>query len=249
MREADLLLGGRLRLHQATSGHRAGTDAILLAAAAPPTDGTILDAGAGTGAAGLALGQRCPAASLTLVEIDPDQAALCRDNLALNGMAARGRVVACDLTSAKARRAADLADGKAEVLLTNPPWLEPGKARLSPDDDRARAHAQAPGVDLADWIRACTALTAPGGTLVLVHRADRLGDILAALGGRFGHVAIRPVHPRAEAPAHRLLVTARKGSRAPLTLLPGLVLHDSGGRFTPQAEALHRGETCLAAGQ
>ena len=246
MPEPDLFLGGKLRLLQAAGGHRAGTDAILLAAAVPVTDGPILDAGAGTGAAGLALAWRCPAASVHLVEIAPDQAALCEQNLALNGMAARGRVISCDLTSAKARRAAGLSDDEAAVVLTNPPWLEPGRARLSPDADRSRAHAQAPGASLDDWLRACAALTAPGGTLALFHRADRLADVLAGLGGRFGAVAIRPVYPRAEAAATRIVVTARKGSRAPLALLPALVLHDAQGRFTAEAEALHRGQTFLA---
>ena len=89
-------------------------------------------------------------------------------------------------------------------------------------------------------------LGAPGGTLALIHRADRLADVLAGLGGRFGAVAIRPVYPRAEAAATRIVVTARKGSRAPLALLPALVLHDAQGRFTAEAEALHRGQTFLA---
>jgi tRNA1(Val) A37 N6-methylase TrmN6 len=83
--------------------------------------------------------------------------------------------------------------------------------------------------------------------LTMIHRAERLDRLLAALEGRLGEVCVYPVRPRAEAPAHRVLVRARKGSRAPLRLLPGLELHDdSGAKFTPEAEAIFRGEAVVS---
>ena len=69
---------------------------------------------------------------------------------------------------------------------------------------------------------------------------DGLGDVLAALDDRFGEIAVLPVHGRAGKPAIRVLVRARKGSRAPLTLLPGLMLNDEDGRPTDAAEAVLR---------
>ena len=98
---------------------------------------------------------------------------------------------------------------------------------------------------LAGWIRACLALLAPGGTFVMIHRPDALPAILAAADSRLGALALLPVHPRADAPAHRLLVSGRKGSKAPLRIVPGLVLHGADGRLTPEADALHRGERRL----
>jgi tRNA1(Val) A37 N6-methylase TrmN6 len=91
------------------------------------------------------------------------------------------------------------------------------------------------------WIRACTAILRPGGRLGLIHRADALTACLDALKGRYGSLAIRSVHARAETPAIRILIRATKGSRAAPCLLPPLVLHDPDGGFTPEAEALHRG--------
>ena len=61
-----------------------------------------------------------------------------------------------------------------------------------------------------------------------------------------GDVRVKPVLPKAEAAATRLLLRAVKGSRAPLVLLPALVLHEAGGSFTTESEALHRGEATIA---
>ncbi len=85
-----------------------------------------------------------------------------------------------------------------------------------------------------------------GGTLTLIHRADRLGDILTLLAPKAGSVRVRPVHPHADQPAKRVLVRAVKTGRAPLVLLPPLVLHDRGGaKHTAEAEAILRGEASL----
>jgi tRNA1(Val) A37 N6-methylase TrmN6 len=95
---------------------------------------------------------------------------------------------------------------------------------------------------LEGWVRACLALLAPHGRFAMIHRPDALPTILSAFGGRLGAVALLPIHPRAGAPAHRLLVTGAKGSRAPLCIAPPLVLHGADGRLTPEADAIHRGE-------
>lgn len=219
----DGFLDGRLRLRQGARGHRAGTDAVLLAAATPEDQqGLILDIGAGAGAVGLMAAVRAPRASVGLVEIDPESCALARENVAANNLDARATVYEADVLSAKARRAGGLVDEKAALILTNPPFHEAGKVRVTPDSDKARAHvASAP---LADWVRASLALLAPGGTFVMIHRADALAECLAAVEGRLGGVSIQPIHTRAETPATRILLTGVKGSKAPLSLLAPLRL-------------------------
>src|SRR5580693_10732244 len=73
----DAFLGGQLRLRQPRSGHRAGHDAILLAAATSARPGDrVVDFGAGVGAAGLAVARRVAGIKLALVEIDPRLAGL-----------------------------------------------------------------------------------------------------------------------------------------------------------------------------
>ena len=219
----DGFLDGRLRLRQSAAGHRAGTDAVLLAAATPQDQqGLILDVGAGAGAVGLMAALRAPAASVGLVEIDPESCALGRENVVANNLDARVSVYEADVLSAKSRRAAGLIDEKAALVLTNPPFHEAGRVRVTPDAAKARAHvASAP---LADWIRACLALLAPGGAFAMIHRADALAECLAAIEGRLGGVSIEPVHTRADAPATRILLRGVKGSKAPLSILEAIVV-------------------------
>lgn len=240
----DALLGGRVRLLQRSGGHRAGTDAVLLAALAAPRPGQrVIDVGAATGAVGLMIAALAPGAEVVFVERDPELAALCRRNIAFNGVT--GRVAQADILDRASRQAADLTPESADLVVTNPPFLEEGSARASPDPGRARAHMLPPG-GLAAWLRACAALVAAKGTLALIHRADRLHDCLDGIRQGFGDVRLRLVHPRTDAPAARLLLRAVKGSRGPLRVEPPLILHDPSGRFTPVAEALHRGEALLA---
>jgi tRNA1(Val) A37 N6-methylase TrmN6 len=272
----DTLLGGRVRLLQPVRGHRAGTDAVLLAAAAPVRPGDlVIDVGAASGAVGLMIAARV-AAALVFVERDPVLAGLCRRNASLNGT--DGRVVVADVLDrtfmasvlshgsadglARSRTASGLshasADGvdrasststlgrqSADVVVTNPPFLEEGETRVSPDSARAAAHVLPPG-GLEGWLRACSKLLKTRGVLALIHRADRLGECLDALSRDFGGQRLRFVHPRADRPATRVLITAVKGSRAPLAVAPPVILHDEAGRFTPDAEAVHRGDRTLS---
>lgn len=219
----DVFLEGRLRLRQSAAGHRAGTDAVLLAAATrEDQQGRILDIGAGAGAVGLMAALRAPRASVGLVEIDGDSCALARQNVAENALGDRVIVYEADVLSAKSRRGAGLIDEAAALVLTNPPFHDAGKVRITPDAAKARAHvASAP---LADWVRACLALLAPGGAFVMIHRADALADCLAAVQGRLGGVSIQPIHTRADAPATRMLLRGVKGSKAPLSILKAIVV-------------------------
>src|SRR5882762_200031 len=85
----DAFLGGQLRLRQLKSGHRAGHDAMLLAAATPARKGDrVADLGAGVGAAGLAVARRVGGIDLVLVEIDADIAGLARANADANALVA-----------------------------------------------------------------------------------------------------------------------------------------------------------------
>ncbi len=218
----DGFLDGRLRLRQSAAGHRAGTDAVLLAEAAREDQrGLILDIGAGAGAVGLMAALRAPGATVGLVEIDSESCALARENVAANDLDARALVYQADVLIATSRRAAGLIDESAALVLTNPPFHAAGKVRVTPDADKARAHvASAP---LIDWVRACLALLAPGGTFVMIHRADALAECLAAVEGRLGDVSIAPIHTRGDAPATRILLRGVKGSKAPLSILKGVV--------------------------
>jgi tRNA1(Val) A37 N6-methylase TrmN6 len=244
----DAVLGGRLRLIQKRRGHRVGHDAILLAAATAATSSDhVVDLGAGVGAAGLAVAARVAGASVTLVEIDPELAALAAENARRNGLADRVRTTVLDVAApANAFAAAGLPADCAARVLMNPPFNDPARTNLSPDPGRRRAHVA--DQTLAVWVGTARRLLRPRGVLTLIWRADGLAEVLAALAEGFGAVAILPVHPHPDGAAIRVLVGATKGSQAGLTVLPGLMLNDAAGRPTARAEAILREGAALPLG-
>jgi tRNA1(Val) A37 N6-methylase TrmN6 len=240
----DAFLGGKLRLRQPKSGHRAGHDAILLAAATPACPGDrVVDLGAGVGAAGLAVARRIAGIALVLVEIDEGLAELARANASVNAIAAETLVL--DVTSSAENFAgAGLAPESVDVVLMNPPFNDAARHRASPDGARAIAHVAATET-LEEWIHASRRILKSGGNLAMIWRADGIADVLAALGRGFGSLMILPIHPDAGAPAIRVLVRATKGGRAPTRLLPGLVLNDEAGRPTSDAQSILSGNAML----
>ncbi len=237
----DGILGGRVLLRQPRKGHRIGTDAVLLAMMAV-SNGHVVDLGCGVGGAGLAFAACNPDARVTLVDNDPAVLGLAADNIGLNRLEHRVCAVDVDVFAPETQRiSGGLAREACTLVLTNPPFLELNAGRASPDLARRRAHVLAGGT-LIDWTRTAVSCLQPGGTLAMIHRADHIGGILAALEGRTGGVRLRFVHSRPEQPAARVLVLATKGSRAGLVVVSPLVLHEKDGGFTPEAAAIHAGD-------
>jgi tRNA1(Val) A37 N6-methylase TrmN6 len=195
----DAFLGGRLRLRQLRVGHRAGHDAMLLAASVPARAGDrVADLGAGIGAAGLALAARVHGIDLTLIEREAALVALAVENIALNAMQARA--VALDVTGSGAQFAgADVQPDSFDRVMTNPPFTDSGRHQSSPDALREAAHV-ASDATLEAFVHAARRILKPSGTLTLIWRADGLADVLGGLSRGFGDIAIKPVHPRPGAP-------------------------------------------------
>jgi tRNA1(Val) A37 N6-methylase TrmN6 len=242
----DRLLGGRVRLLQPAKGYRAGMDAALLAAACDLQPGErALEAGCGAGAALFQAAARAPGAVLTGVERDPDSLALAERNVALNAVEGRVRVRAGDVGAGFAARGF-LAPGEPpfDLAFANPPFFDDPGALRGPHPSRRHAWIADTGLDA--WTRFLLKAVREGGRVVLIHRAERLFDLLALLSVQAGSFQIRPIHPFADAPAKRVVVRAVKTGKAPLRLLPPLVLHDrSGAKHTAQTEAILRGEAAL----
>lgn len=230
----DRLLGGRVVLEQPVAGFRAAIDAVLVAAAVEARPGSrVLDAGCGTGAATLCLARRRPDLALVGLERDPAAAALAVRNVERNARGGVVEVVQGDLLEPPAA-----VKGSFDAVLTNPPFnAADGRAAAPP----SRAAAMVDAVGPAAWLGACLRRLAPGGRLVLIHRADRLPAVLAALEPMAGAIEIVPLWPGPEAAsAKRVIVRCRKGARGPAILSRGLVLHDRAGNFSEAAEAILR---------
>lgn len=237
----DRVLDGRVRLRQPQRGYRAGLDAALLAAACDAPDGArVIEAGCGAGGALLAAAARRPGARFVGVERDPKAAALARENIALNQMEGRVEVVEGDV----ALRFSGLGLPPFDAAMANPPFFDDPGALRGPAAERRGAWMADDGLEA--WVGFLTKAVREGGTITLIHRADRLDDILGLLAPKAGSIQVRPVQPFADEAAKRVLVRAVKTGKAPLRLLPALVLHDrDGGQHTAETEAILRGRAAL----
>jgi tRNA1(Val) A37 N6-methylase TrmN6 len=240
----DAFLGGRLRLRQPKSGHRAGHDAMLLAAATPARSGDrVVDLGAGVGAAGLAVAKRVAGIELVLVEIEEGLAGLARGNAAANAIPAD--VVVLDATSAAGVfAAAGLPSDSVDVVLMNPPFNDPARHRASPDKAREIAHVST-AATLEKWVHAARRILKSGGVLTLIWRADGLVEVLSALGRGFGSLELLPVHAEATTPAIRVLIRAIKGGKAPLQMHAALLLNDESALPNKQVQDVLAGKGVL----
>ncbi|UFM65087.1 methyltransferase [Paracoccus sp. MA] len=239
----DGFLGGRLRILQPARGYRAGADAVMLAAACPARAGdSVLELGCGAGVALLCLGARVPGLHLAGLELQPAYAELARRNAAANAIPAE--LHQGDL----ARMPAELRGRSFDHVIANPPYFTGGPP--APDAGRGRARHEA--TPLPQWVEAGLRRLRPGGRLTLIQRADRLAAILAALSGPAGAIAILPVAARAGREAGRIIVSARKGARAPLRLLTPFVMHAKPSHagdqedLTEAAQAVLRGGAALS---
>ncbi len=232
----DTFLGGRVRVRQPVHGFRAGLDAVMLAAAVPARPGdAVLELGAGAGAASLCLATRVPGCLVTGVEIDAGLVELARVNAAANALGARVAFVTADVLSLAAELKRDFAH-----VFANPPFHAEEES-ASPDTARARATHDIGR--LGEWLVAGLKRTAPRGTLTTILRSDRLVEVLSSVPDT--GVAIFPLWPRAGVAAKRVIVSIRKGVETASMLLPGLILHETDGRYTKAADAVLCGEAAL----
>ncbi len=232
----DLLLNGRVRLTQSVTGYRVAVDPILLAAAVPAAAGDqLLDLGSGTGAAALCLHHRVPGCRIVGLEVDDDMLALARQNAALNEASKAVTFVQGDVAAPPPQIAAPTFDH----VFTNPPYLGPDRSdvRVSRDAQRDAADIESTA-DLRRWIVCAVAALKPKGRLTLIHRADRLDELLSELRRHAGEIVVFPLWPKSGRPAKRVLVTARTGVATPLRLSSGLILHEQSGAYTEAARAV-----------
>ena len=237
----DHILDGRLSLTQPKAGYRAGVDAVLLAAACDAGPGMrVLEVGCGVGAALLAATWRRPEARFVGMERDADALALARTNIVDNALHDRVSVTAGDVAAPFSA----LGEAPFDAVMANPPFFDDPAALRGPAPARRGAWIADDGWPV--WAAFLIKAARQGGSITVIHRADRLADLLAGLAPKTGSFQIRPIHPFADAPAKRVIVRAVKTGKAPLILLPPLALHDrDGGKQTAAVEAILRGEANL----
>ncbi len=230
---ADWLLNGQVRLQQPAVGYRVAIDPILLAAAVPAVAGEVaFDLGSGTGAATLCLHHRVRGCQIVGLESDMDMLVLAQHNASLNDAENRVTFVRGDAASPPTQITAQAFDH----VFSNPPYLEPKRFDGRNEGSRQRVVANLEQtMGLTAWIEVMAIAAKPKGRLTLIHRADRLDELLAALRCYAGGIVVYPLWPKLGHPAKRVLVSARTGVSTPLRMAPGLVLHEALGAYTEAA--------------
>ena len=229
------LLHGRVELLQPKIGFHASIDSVFLAAAVPIVEKAhILDVGCGVGSAGLCVLARTRDMRLTGIDIQPELIELAKQNAVLNEIESLCRFVHGDI-----RTETDIVDNAFSSVLMNPPYQEGGTHTPSPTRNKALSHGEeASGATLEDWVKYAHRKLKQAGTLVMIHRADRMSEIVAVLERRrwFGSLVIYPLFSRAGDDAKRVIITARKERFAPMALKTGMVIHEADGKYTEAAQ-------------
>lgn len=231
----DHFLDGRIKLIQPSTGYRAGIDPLFLSASLhPKSQERILDVGCGVGTAAIALAFRCPHIKVTGIEIQPDLCELALINIQANYLTGRINIIEGDILSPPTLLNLNTFD----QVMTNPPYHEDHRTQTSPVPGKAQANTET--VDLGKWIKFCLKLLKPKGVFTMVHRAERLSEILIHLEKQTGDIVVYPLWPGLKKPARRVLIQARKNTGGELRLARGMVLHGGANKYTPEAEAVLR---------
>jgi tRNA1(Val) A37 N6-methylase TrmN6 len=237
-------LGGRLTLRQPRHGYRAGVDPVLLAAATEARAGDhVLELGCGVGTAALCLAARVPGLSITGVELQPDYAALARENAVANALP-------LDIVEADIAALPDpLRQRQFSHVIANPPYFDRSAGSRATDAGREVAMGEA--LPLETWVDIAARRLAPKGIATFIHRAERLPDLLCAMRSRLGSLECIPLQPRTRREAKLILLRGRKNGRAafrihaPVVMHAGAVHEKDGDDYTPAISAVLRDGAAL----
>ena len=237
----DALMGGTVTIQQPENGFRAGVDGVLLSACVPVVKSgeQIVDVGSGVGSAGICYAIRAklatvPKAHLHLLEQNQTFTPYATLNIENNGLSNCATHHTTDISIAENH---PIKNDSIHHILTNPPYETANQGHPSPHATRTQANIESTA-NLPCWIKYCNRILKRGGTLSMIHRADRLHDILSNMHGYFGDIHILPVHSLISKPAIRVLMHAKKGMRGGCILHQPLILHktDKSGDYTNEAE-------------
>lgn len=239
MMQVDKYLDGKVILKQPSKGYRAGIDAVLLASAVHPKDNEhILDVGAGAGAVMLCLSYHHPNTWITGLEIQEEMVELNRYNIELNQKEQRLKTFQGSI----ANPPKELFPNSFHHVVSNPPYFDNGFEAKGKSRSLSRLETD---INLTEWIETCIRMVRPRGFLTLIHRAERLDEILATLMTKMGAIKIYPFWPDESKAAKLVLIQARKSVKTDCTLMPGMVLHQEDHSYTNAADAIFRGNQTI----
>lgn len=233
----DLQRGG-LKIIQSEVNFAFSIDAVLLSHfAAVKSQDRIIDLGTGSGVIPLLLTTRAASLSITGLELSAESADMAERSVALNNLTDIIKICRGDI-----RHVRELFPvGKADMVTANPPYLVVGTGDLSPKDARKIARHEV-SCTLDDVITAANWLLRTGGKFALVHRPDRLSEIMRLLSAaKLEAKRLRLVHPMPGREANLLLLEALKNAKPGLRVEPPIYVHKQDGSYTDEIMSLYAG--------
>ncbi len=219
-------------------GFPLGTDSVLLSQfPSLPPGARIVDLGSGCGTLGILLCARDARCCVTGVELDEQAHSLALENSTRNALTGRLRPVLGDVRQIRSL----LPHGAFDCVVSNPPYFPIGSGKQSTRAAQARSELT---LTLAELCAAAAWLLPDGGRFALVHRPERLCDLLCCLRGqRLEPKRLRFVRHRAGADACLALLEARKGGKPGLRLSPDFIELQPDGAPTDEYRAVyHEGD-------
>ena len=236
MEHWEELCPGGLRFVYEDGLFRPGTDSFLLSSLPRLKPGTkTMDLGCGTGLLGLLLLQRQPDLHVTGLELNQAAAALAQRCAEENGIADRLTIRQGDLREAKAL----FSTGSFDLVVCNPPYYEPHRGKTAQEIALRTARSEV-SCTLEDICAAAKHLLRWGGSFCLVHKPERLTDVLCILRQYcIEPKVLRFVCATASAAPSLVLLEGRRGGNSGLTVRPPLILQTPDGAPTPEVDAIY----------
>jgi Predicted O-methyltransferase len=231
----DLQIKG-LKLIQNTEGFCFGVDAVLLSDFADVKDGArVADLGTGTGIIPLLLAGKTKAREITGIEIQKDIAQMAKRSVTLNSLNDRVSIVEGDIKSAVAM----LGKSTFDVVVSNPPYMNSGGGLINPKDTKAISRHEIL-CTLEDVVSAAAGLLKPAGQFAMVHRPERIVDILCLMRKyKLEPKYLRFVHPSPDKKANLILVKGTSGGRPQLKMLPPLYVFERDGKYSKEIDDIY----------
>ena len=211
-----------------------GVDAILLSFFAKPK-GVVMDLGTGTGVIPLRLADDPNIKRIYGVELQEIVAEMAEKSVYLNKLEDKIQILNEDLR----KLPESFPRASIDTIVTNPPYMKPGAALVNPEENHAYSRHELT-CTLEDIMRVSSYLLKPLGKLYMVHRPNRLVDVLCEMRSN----GIEPklmtwVYPKPGKPANLFLVEGVKGGRRDLKYGDPITVYGEDGDYTDQIYAIY----------
>ena len=231
----NTLLNGSVKIVQFETGLKVSSDAVLVASAVDEKlikkAKSILDVGVGGGGISLCIASRFKDVKITGIDIQDEMLKLAQQSCIENNFEDRIRLIKESILSPSK----EFRQMSFDIVITNPPYY---KGETSSNKIKAIAHSEQ-GLDLKEWIANSVRRLNVFGTFIIIHKADRLDDIIYSLKqANMGNIEIFLLYSKKNENANRVIVRARKSSKSPTVIYPPIILHKENGEYTSEAEAL-----------